>query len=383
MEERRVAVLGSTGSVGKQALEVIDSVPELSVCALSAGSNSKLLAEQVSHYHPRVVAMADARAADELKGSLSNETQILNGPEALTELVYQTRPDALLVGVSGTTGVKPTLAGIECGSIIAIANKETLVMAGRIVTSAVKKHSARLIPVDSEHAAIFQCLYAGSSQEVYKVIITASGGALRDWADKDVSGATVDDVLDHPTWRMGRKITIDSATMLNKALEMIEAHWLFDLSAEQIEVVVHPESIVHSFVEYCDGSIMAQLARPEMTLPISIALCYPKRASRRYERLDLAEIGSLNFRPVEGRFKRSIDIGYETIRKGDLGGAAFLGANDAAVKAFLAGKITFDRIVPLVEEAVERAECSESGTLEELFAAEEQARRKVESAVGS
>ncbi len=381
MEERRVAVLGSTGSVGKQALEVIDSVPELTVCALSAGQNNELLAEQIEQYKPEAVAMAEGQAAEQLKDSVSGGARILNGPDAATELIYETHPDAVLVGVSGTAGVRPTLAGIECGSIIAIANKETLVMAGHIVNSAAKKSSARIIPVDSEHAAIFQCLYSGSHDEIHKVIITASGGALRDWADEDTKGASVEDVLNHPTWQMGRKITIDSATMLNKALEMIEAHWLFDLSDEQIDVVVHPEAIVHSFVEYCDGSIMAQLARPEMTLPISMALCYPKRASRRYERLDLAELGKLNFLPLTERFKRSIDIGYETIRKGDLAGAAFLGADEAAVKAFLAGKITFDRIVPLVEEAVAGAETSDSASLEDLFAAEEETCSRVESSI--
>ena len=374
---RRVAVLGSTGSIGRQALQVIDERPELAACALAAGSNGRLLAEQARRCRPDAVALADPTGAEALARALPPGTGLLTGPEAMVQLVRRARPDVLLTGVVGSAGLAPTLAGIECGCRLAIANKETLVMAGAIVMPRARAAGVDVLPVDSEHSAIFQCLAAGRRDEVRRVVITASGGALRQWSDADAENAAVAHALDHPTWQMGPKVTIDSATMMNKALEVIEAHWLFGLSAEQIQVVLHPESIVHSFVEFCDGSVMAQLARPDMTMPIAYALCYPDRPDRAVEALDVPSLGTLTFRPLAGRFARAIDLAYAVIRRAGLAGAVLNGANEAAVEAYLDGRIPFGRIVALVAETLNRAAGADEVTLENLLAADAWARRQV------
>ncbi len=382
MKTRRIAILGSTGSIGRQTLDVISRDKSLTVCGLSAGANWQLLAEQAEQFRPELLALADAEAAQALRSRLGGDTRILSGPDAMSELVRTCRPDVLLSGVVGAAGLKPTLAGIECGSTLAIANKETLVMAGAIVMPAARKAGVNVLPVDSEHSAIFQCLAAGRRKEVRRVVITASGGALRDWDDQAAANATAKDALNHPTWNMGRKITIDSATMMNKALEIIEAHWLFDLPAEQIEVILHPESIVHSYVEFCDGSVIAQMGMPDMTLPIAYALNYPSRANRpEVVSLDLARLGRLRFAPLTKRFKRAVNLAYEVIRRGGVTGAVLNSANEAAVEAFLAGKISFGEIVPLVEDILNRAQSIDEITLKALSDADEWARGQVAQAV--
>jgi 1-deoxy-D-xylulose-5-phosphate reductoisomerase len=239
-----------------------------------------------------------------------------------------------------------------------------------------------VLPVDSEHSAVFQCLQAGGASQVRRVTITASGGALRDWEEHRVAAATVDEALNHPTWQMGRKITIDSATLVNKALEVIEAHWLFGLSAEQIDVVQHPESIVHSYVEFCDGSVIAQLARPDMKMPIAYALSYPQRPVRDTPSLDLAAMGKLTFRPLNARFRRAVRLGYEAISRGGVAGAVLNGANEAAVEAFLAGRISFGRIVPLVEEILNLAPAGGEVTLSSLQRADAWARDELAGRLG-
>ncbi|RPI63378.1 MAG: 1-deoxy-D-xylulose-5-phosphate reductoisomerase, partial [Planctomycetaceae bacterium] len=311
MKPKRVAILGSTGSIGRQSLEFISGEPGLRPCALAAGGNWQLLAEQAEQYRPEFVAIGDAAAAGRLSPLLPAGTKLLVGPDAMTQLVQQAAPDILLNGVVGSAGLSPTLAAIDCGATLAIANKETLVMAGAIVMPLAKAKNVPVLPVDSEHSAIFQCLFAGKRSEVARVVITASGGALRDWTPESAANATVADALNHPTWQMGRKITIDSATLMNKALEVIEAHWLFGLPPEQIEVVVHPESIIHSFVEFCDGSVIAQMAKPDMTMPIAYALCYPDRPRRTVAPLDLAGMGKLTFRPLTPPFQRAVNLAYE------------------------------------------------------------------------
>ncbi|MGB2824297.1 MAG: 1-deoxy-D-xylulose-5-phosphate reductoisomerase, partial [Phycisphaerae bacterium] len=277
----------------------------------------------------------------------------------------------------------PTLAAIECGSTLAIANKETLVMAGAIVIPAARSAGVDVLPVDSEHSAIFQCLAAGRREEVRRVVITASGGALRDWDEREVRGATVADALKHPTWDMGRKITIDSATLVNKALEVVEAHWLFDLPGEQVEVIGHAESIVHSFVEFCDGSVIAQMGRPEMTTPIAYALSYPRRAPRDVPPLDLPALGRLTFWELTDRFARAVELGYEAVRRGGTAGAVLNAANEAAVEAFLEGRIGFGEIVPLVEMVLNISEPAAEVTLEDLLAADEWARRQVDETISA
>ena len=377
MSIKRIAILGSTGSIGCQTLDVIKDSGALEVCALAARGNWELLAEQSRQFAPQAIALADIDEAHNLRKALDEDIQVLTGPEAMTKLVETVRPDILLSGVVGSAGLAPTLAAIKCRATLAIANKETLVMAGAIVMPAVQQAQLSLLPVDSEHSAIFQCLASGKRSEVRKVTITASGGALRDLDDLAATEATVDQALAHPTWQMGRKITIDSATMMNKALEVVEAHWLFDLSVDEIEVVQHGESIVHSYVEYCDGSVIAQLGRPDMTTPIAYALHYPDRPVRQGPPLDLAALGSLNFAPLAPRFQRAVDLGFEVIARGGLAGAVLNGANEAAVEAFLDGNIRFGQIVELVETVLKYTPATDEITLEGLLQADRWAREQV------
>ena len=383
MTQKQVAILGSTGSIGRQALEVIASQPRLAACALSARRNWRLLAEQARRFGPRLVALADEAAADQLREHVPADTEVLAGPDAMTEMVRRARADVVLSGVVGAAGLAPTLAAIECGSALAIANKETLVMAGEIVMPAARQAGVPVLPVDSEHSAIFQCLAAGRRHEVRRVVITASGGALRDWQPLDAANATVRDALNHPTWQMGPKITIDSATLINKALEVVEAHWLFDLAADQIEVVLHAESIMHSYVEFRDGSVIAQMGPPDMTLPIAYALCYPDRAARQAPPLDLASMGQLTFAPLAEPSARAVNLGYEVIRRGGVSGAVLNGANEAAVEAFLAGRISFGQIVPTVEDVFMMTPPTEASGLPALLEADRWARRQVSKAVAA
>ena len=364
---RRLAILGCTGSIGRQTLDVLGELEGLEVCAFGAGGNWRLLAEQARRHRPGAVAIADASVAPHLRGELPPGTELLAGPEAMTELLHRTRPDIVLNGIVGAAGLAPTLAAIGLGATPAIANKETLVMAGAIVMPAARAAGLTILPVDSEHSAIFQCLQAGKRSEVRRVVLTASGGALRDWPEPDAAKASVQDALNHPTWEMGRKITIDSATLINKALEVIEAHWLFDLAADQIQVVLHSESILHSAVEFCDGSIIAQLGRPDMTTPIAYALSYPDRPRRGSKPLDLASVGKLTLAPLAGRFGRAVNLGYRVIEQGGVSGAVLNAANETAVARFLAGKIPFGRILDIVEEVLNLCPTCEHITLAELM----------------
>ena len=381
MKTKRVAILGSTGSIGRQTLEVIDSQAHLEVCALAAGNNWRLLAEQARRYSAAHVAVASVDAADPLAEAVGEQVEVHAGPDAMTELVRACGADVVLSGVVGTAGLRPTLAAIECGATVALANKEALVLGGAIVMPAARAAGVDVLPVDSEHSAIFQCLAAGRREEVRRVVVTASGGALRDWDEARVRGATVADALKHPTWTMGPKITIDSATLVNKALEVVEAHWLFGLAPEQIAVLGHGESIVHSFVEFCDGSVIAQMGRPDMTTPIAYALNYPRRAPRDVLPLDLPALGPLTFWELTDRFARAVNLGFEAIRRGYLAGAALNAANEGAVRAFLDGRIPFGEIIPLVETVVNLAGSPAEVTLEALLAADALARRQVEELI--
>ncbi len=377
MKIKRIAILGSTGSIGRQTLDVIAEQADLSACALAAGSRWQELADQAATFAPEVVAIADEAAAEQLAAALPAGVEVLSGADAATQIVHESKPDIVLAGMVGSAGLAPAMAAIECGATLALANKETLVMAGAMVMPAAKAAGVAVLPVDSEHSAVFQCMQAGRADEVRRIILTASGGALRDWADDDVENATVEDALAHPTWSMGPKITVDSATMMNKALEVVEAHWLFDLPAEQIDVVIHTESIVHAAVEFCDGSVIAQMGPPDMTTPIAYALAYPARARRSPAPLDLATLGALSFSPLTERFRRAIELGYEVIRRGGTTGAVLNGANEAAVGAFLAGRISFGRIIPLVQEALNQTPSCDDVTGESLLAADAWARRHV------
>jgi 1-deoxy-D-xylulose-5-phosphate reductoisomerase len=379
--DRRVCVLGSTGSIGRQTLDVISELGGLGVCGLAARSSHKLIADQAQRHNVPMLAVRDPLAAAELRRRLP-QAQVFEGGNSMSELVRAARPDIVITGVVGAQGLSPTLAAIENGAALGIANKETLVMAGAIVMPAAKARGVPVLPVDSEHSAVFQCLQAGRREEVRRIVLTASGGALRDWEPHRVESATVEQALAHPTWRMGPKITVDSATLMNKALEIVEAHWLFELPSDRIDVVIHPESIVHGWVEFHDGSIVAQMARADMTLPIAYALCYPRRPQRPSARAaDLPELGKLTFRKPSPRFERALELGRRAVSRGGTAGAVLNAANEAAVEAFLAGRITFGRIVPLVEEVLNRAPDNGEVTLEALTAADAWARRQVASSL--
>ncbi len=379
---KRIAILGSTGSVGRQALEVIAADPELAACALSAGSNAELLAAQAADIGPEAVAIADPAAGERLAALLGPSTGLLTGPDAADELIRRTRPELVLTAISGAAGLAPTLTAIECGCDLAIANKESLVMAGAIVMPAARAAGVNLLPVDSEHSAVFQCLLGHRREDVARVILTASGGPLRTWEAQRIDRATLAEVLNHPTWRMGRKVTIDSATLMNKALEVVEAHWLFDLSGEQIEVLVHPESLVHACVAFRDGSVLAQMAPPSMLAPIALALHHPRRSARQeVEPLDLAATGELHFQPVDERRFPAVRLGHEVIRRGGTSGAVLSAADEAAVAAFVEGRIAFGRIAEIVEEVMNTADVRTEVTLESIRAADAEARGLAEAAM--
>jgi len=382
MEPRRIAILGSTGSVGRQALQVIASEPDLSVCALSAGRNAGLLAAQAAETGAESVAAADPAAAETLSAAVGSDVEVLTGPDAATDLIRRSGPDLVLTAVAGSAGLAPTLAAIECGADLAIANKESLVMAGALVMPAAREAGINVLPVDSEHSAVFQCMLGHRREDVTKVTLTASGGPCRTWPAEKIRGATLEEVLNHPTWQMGRKVTIDSATLVNKALEVIEAHWLFDLAGETIEVLVHPESLIHACVAFSDGSVLAQLGAPSMLTPIAFALHYPNRSPRmEAPPLDLAAAGRLHFEPVDHERFPAVKLGHAVIDAGGTAGATFSAADEAAVDAFVAGRIGFGQIVEIVEEVMNRMPVSTEITIESIARADAAARRQAEEVI--
>jgi len=377
---KRLAILGSTGSIGRQALEVVAAHPDrFEVVALAAGRWSPLFAEQLATWRPALAALAEppAPAAEVPAGRL------LTGPEALTTLVQECAADFVLLAVVGRHGLRPTLAAIEAGKTVALANKEALVMAGHLVMAAARAHQVAVLPIDSEHNAIWQCLRGegtpeGSAAEVAALILTASGGAFRDLPLERLRAVTPAEALQHPTWRMGAKITIDSATLMNKGLEVIEASWLFGVPLERIRVLLHRESIVHSLVEFVDGSVKAQLAVPDMRLPIQYALSYPERWPCPVPRLDLAQLGRLTFAEVDRERFRCMYLALEAAARGQTYPAVLSGADDAAVGLFLAGKLPFEQIPRVVEEVLARHAPMPATSLEVVLAADAWARRMSE-----
>ncbi|MHC4387818.1 MAG: 1-deoxy-D-xylulose-5-phosphate reductoisomerase [Planctomycetota bacterium] len=382
---KRIAILGSTGSIGKNALRVIDALgAEYEVAALSACSSVELLGEQARRYKPRFVAITSADYAAQLRELVgTSDVEVLAGPESLKEIAELDEVDVVLTAVVGAAGLPAVLAAARKGKTLAIANKEPLVVAGELLTRTVRENGGTILPVDSEHSAIFQAMLAGTREEVSRIIITTSGGPFRETPVGDIENVTLEDALAHPVWDMGPKITIDSATMMNKALEVIEARWLFDMPVEKIEVVVHPESIVHSLVEFVDGSVMAQLGKPDMCVPIQYALTYPSRVTGIGERLRLEEIGKLTFeKPNLERF-RALSLGFEVARTGGTAAAVFNAANEAAVQEFLAKRIKFVNIVELIEHCLNRHEAKGHVSLEELLEGDAWARQEVEERVQS
>jgi len=374
-----VAVLGSTGSIGRNALEVISSSGgALQAVALAANRSCPLLLEQARRMRPRWLVVADPAAAAEADWTgLPPETQRLSGPEALDRVAADPAVDVVLAAIVGSAGLRSTWAALEAGKTVALANKETLVMAGPLAMRLAEKTGARLLPVDSEHSAIFQALQSGRREEVRRIILTASGGPFLRHTPEQLARVTVAEALEHPTWEMGPKVTVDSATMMNKALEIIEARWLFDLSPEQIEIVIHPQSVVHSLVEFIDGSVIAQMSPPDMRLPIQYALYYPHRRSGPAPRLDFSRVLELCFEPADGNRFAALRLGWEAARAGGSSGAVLNGANEAAVGQFLAGKLPLHRIVPVCGEVVRRHPFDPQPTLARLLELDRWARQEV------
>jgi 1-deoxy-D-xylulose-5-phosphate reductoisomerase len=376
---RRVVVLGSTGSIGGSCLDVIAHLSDrLEAVGLTAHSRWEELLTQVHEHAPRYVAVTDPEAARQLaRQALPPQTQLLTGSDCLRRLVTAPEVDVVLTAIVGAAGLEGTWHALEAGKTVAIANKETLVMAGPLVMDLARRRQACVLPVDSEHSAIFQALQCGRRSEVRRVVLTASGGPFRGRSAVELADVTPAQALKHPTWNMGPKITIDSATLMNKALEIIEARWLFDLDPDQIEVVIHPESIVHSFVEFNDGSVLAQLSPPDMRLPIQYALTYPDRVSGPTRRLCWAELGTLHFEQPDADTFPALELGHEVARRGGSCGAVLNAANEAAVGEFLAGRLRFLDIPRVCRDVLDHHHYSARPSLGELHALDRWARQEV------
>ena len=378
--------MGSTGSIGRNALRVIEALgPEYRVVGLSAHRNVELLAQQTRRYKPPFAAVTDRDSAAEFRAMMDGQVQVLSGPDSLAELVQCDEVDTVLTAVVGAAGLPSAMAAAQSGKRLAVANKEPLVIAGELLTRAVREHGGTLLPVDSEHSAVFQAMQAGSTrpdaqrrcEEVQRILLTGSGGPFRGATREDLEDVTRQQALAHPTWNMGPKITIDSATMMNKALEIIEARWLFDVPVDKIEVLIHPESIVHSLVEFVDGSVIAQLGQPDMCLPIQYALTYPRRVAGLSKRLRLEEIGELHFEKPDPQTFRALPLAYEVARTGGTAAAVLNAANEAAVEEFLADRVRFLQILELVEHCLNRHDVRHNPCLDELLEADAWARREV------
>lgn len=377
---KKIAVLGSTGSIGTQTLEVAESQEDMEIVGLSAGSNSKLLEEQIRKFKPRLAVVYNEKAAKELAERIKDmPTKVEAGMEGLLELAQMEEADVLVTAIVGMIGIEPTIAAIEAGKDIALANKETLVTAGHIIMPLAKEKGVSILPVDSEHSAIFQSMQGQQERAVAKIWLTASGGPFRGKDREFLKTVRKEAALKHPNWSMGQKITIDSATMVNKGLEVMEAKWLFHVSLAQIQVVVHPQSIVHSMVEYTDGAVIAQLGVPDMKLPIQYALTYPERRSMEGEKLSVAKLSSLTFEEPDLETFRGLALAYKA---GEIGGSmptVYNAANELAVKKFLQDKISFPGIYELLEMAMEEHKIVENPTVEQILKAEAETYELIES----
>ncbi len=374
-----VAVLGSTGSIGQSTLEVIAaSGGRLRAVVLTCHGSTKLLARQAQVVRPQRIVVTDPAAAQRQDWSrLPEEVELLIGPDALTRAVTEAHIDVVVSAIVGSAGLQGTWAALEAGKTVALANKESLVVGGPLVMQLAQQRQALLLPVDSEHSAIFQAMRAGRREEVRRVVLTASGGPFRTYSPEQLAQVSVADALAHPTWDMGPKITVDSATLMNKALEIIEARWLFDLDPEEIGVVIHPQSIVHSMVEYNDGSVIAQLSPPDMKLPIQYALTYPERRPGVAAKLDWSQRLDLQFEPPDFERFGALKLGLEVAEAGGTAGAVLNGANEAAVAAFLDRRLRFDEIVPACKSVLENHNFDPNPTLDQVLELDRWARQEV------
>lgn len=376
---RHLAILGSTGSIGTQTLEVVDNNEDMKVVSLAAGSNIDLVEQQIRKYHPEVVCIYQEDKARELARRVTDETvSVLYGMDGLIACATAASADVVVAAVVGMIGIRPVIEAIRCGKDIAFANKETLVTAGHIIMPMIRKYQVLLTPVDSEHAAIFQCLNGEHHGEIAKILLTASGGPFRGRKKEELAGVTVEDALRHPNWTMGRKITIDSSTMVNKGLEVMEARWLFDVDYDHIQVVIQPQSVIHSMVEFVDGAVMAQLGTPDMKLPIQYALTYPQRRNLPGERLDFSTLTDITFEKPDPDTFRGLSLAYQAGREGGSMPTVFNAANEKAVAMFLNREIGYLDIPRIIEEAMMDHCKIADPSLEEILAVEAEVYAKIE-----
>lgn len=383
MKKKKIAVLGSTGSIGVQALKIIKEFSEnFELSLISANSSDKLLLEQALFFQPKHVIINTESGYSHIKKNLKSPfTKLHLGDQALCDLIESEDFDIVLVAIVGFAALLPTISAIKSGKKIALANKETLVVAGQIISSLVEKHDGNIIPVDSEHSAIFQCIQGESFDSVKNIILTASGGPFRGYNKQQLENVSLKNALKHPNWNMGAKITIDSATLMNKGFELIETKWLFDVSFEKIRVVVHPESIIHSLVEYQDGSVIAQLGEPSMYIPILYALNFPKRIKSSAPKLDLIKIKSLNFEEPNKKIFKHLDLAYEAIKCGGSYGCVLNASNEVAVSAFLKEKIRFIDMIKIIEKSIEKITFVQNPNLEDLLEIDLETRKFANSII--
>lgn len=375
-----LAILGATGSIGTQTLDVVRTNPDrYRATALTTNSNIELLGKQIAEFHPDFVVVAEECSASIARKLYGAETEVLSGEEGLIEAATRQGIDTVVCGLVGFAGLPPTIAAARAGKRVALANKETLVVAGELITRLVREHNATLIPIDSEHSALFQCLVGEPPGSVEELILTASGGPFRTTPLEEFGSITLERALKHPNWDMGPKITVDSATMMNKGLEVIEARWLFDIPPSRIRIVVHPQSIVHSMVGFIDGSVKAQLGLPDMRLPIQYALAWPERLANNYDRLSLSSIGTLTFEEADRERFPALRLAYEALERGGTAPAILNAANEVAVAAFLEGSTGFVDIPRLVERALEDLPVVDAPRLEDILAADKRTREQLRS----
>lgn len=368
---RKISILGSTGSIGTQTLEVVENLENIKVMAITGNSNIALLEEQARKFQPELVAVMDEENAEVLKEKLADmDICVVSGMDGLVEAATYDGVDTVVTSVVGNVGLKPTFEAIRAGKNIALANKETLVSAGQLVMDLAKKHNIKIYPVDSEHSAIFQSLQGNEGNKIERILLTASGGPFRGKKREELLDVTAADALKHPNWSMGNKITIDSATLMNKGLEVMEAKWLFDVDVDQIEVLIHPQSIVHSAVEYEDGAIMAQMGEPDMRVPIQYALTYPKRVKSPFSRVDFMQRSNLTFDQPDMETFQCLSLAYRALKTGGTLPAVLNGANEVAVARFLKGDIGFLQISELIEQTMDAYTVKQEYTLEDLLEAD-------------
>lgn len=379
---KKIAILGSTGSIGTQTLEIVRYNRDIEVTALAAGGNIQKLEEQIREFKPGIVCLWTEEKAKELRQRVADlEVKVVWGIDGLIEAAAGTDADLVVTAVVGMIGIRPTIAAMEAGKDIALANKETLVTAGHMIMPLAKERGVRILPVDSEHSAVFQSLQGQSGNRLHKILLTASGGPFRGWNREQMAKVTVEDALNHPNWAMGRKITIDSSTMVNKGLEVMEARWLFDVEMDQVQVVIQPTSVIHSMVEYEDGAILAQLGTPDMKLPIQYALYYPHRRFFPGDRLDFTTLSQITFEKPDMENFRGLKLAYEAGRRGGSLPTVFNAANEKAVAMFLQGQIDYLSIPDLIGESMERHHVVENPTVEQILEAEQEVYDYIEKRV--